>query len=93
MQVVFPDGSSCVYLPPVTWCSLVFGTELFTDCSLSSDQAIPQPWFGPQILRRTEFCGWQLSCGSARAFSVLLLGIKPQERLELCGDRMPLIGV
>ena len=35
MQVVFPGGSSWVYLILSRRCSLVFGNKLFTDCSLS----------------------------------------------------------
>src|SRR5438445_12795149 len=34
MQVVYPIGSSMVYLTPHGWYSPVFGSQLFTDCSL-----------------------------------------------------------
>jgi len=34
MQVVYLVGSSSVYLAVDTWCYLLLGTELFTDCSL-----------------------------------------------------------
>ncbi len=39
MQVVFPVASSSVYLTLDASCSPVFGSKLFTDCSLSSVQA------------------------------------------------------
>jgi hypothetical protein len=39
MQVVYPVGSSMVCLMPLTRFSPVFGSTLFTDCSLFFVQA------------------------------------------------------
>jgi hypothetical protein len=76
MQVMFPGGSSCVYLALVTWCSLVFGKELFTDCSLSSVQASPPATdssvLGPQAGR--SFCGPHLPVESGTTPALIRCG-------------------
>ena len=74
MQVVYPVGSSMVYLTPRTRCSPEFGSKLFTDCSL-----------GAQNCRRASaiiFKFWRLAnasycssikthtCGTAFAASI-----------------------
>ena len=57
MQVVYPVGSSMVYLTPRTRCSSVFGSKLFTDCSLGAQIAGAQAplfsSFGASQTRRT----------------------------------------
>jgi hypothetical protein len=58
MQVVYPVGSSMVYLTLDRRCSLVFGTKLFTDCSLPirSTAEVTRPI---RIRRGRTICGPQ----------------------------------
>jgi hypothetical protein len=58
MQVVYPVGSSMVYLTLDRRCSLVFGTKLFTDCSLPirSTAGVTRPI---RIRRGRTICGPQ----------------------------------
>jgi len=66
MQVVYPVGSSMVYLTLDRRCSLVFGTKLFTDCSLPirSTAEVTRPI---RIRRGRTICGPQgLSGAPAR---------------------------
>jgi hypothetical protein len=60
MQVVYPVGSSMVYLTLDRRWSLVFGSKLFTDCSLFCILVGPGNVYGPiQISRGQNYCGPQ----------------------------------
>lgn len=83
MQVVYPVGSSMVYLSAGTWFSLVFGSKLFTNCS-QPDLTDERPRQSPQVAP-TQFGFSASRSNTPPSLFVLSVGrqtVQPPELLE-----------